>query len=169
MHSPRLGIIDTVRLWTYPCSRASVGSFNFAGGIRVFRAAQPHEPFHNSAADIDTGRAAFRIYCAPCHGIGAAGGSGPDLTLGVYEVGDSDEDLFEVIRDGVNGTEMSGFGERMNDNTIWRILAYVRSVARRDAPVLTGDASRGESIYQGRGVASVAIALQAQADGLDRT
>ena len=108
-------------------------------------------PFHNSAADIDTGRATFRIYCAPCHGIGAAGGSGPDLTLGVYEVGDSDEDLFEVIQDGLNGTEMSGFGERMNDNTIWRILAYVRSVARRDAPVLTGDASRGESIYQGKG------------------
>ena len=108
-------------------------------------------PFHNSAADIDTGRATFRIYCAPCHGIGAAGGSGPDLTLGVYEVGDSDEDLFEVIKDGVNGTEMQGFGERMNDNTIWRVVAYLRSVARKETPVLTGDASRGESIYQGKG------------------
>ena len=115
--------------------------------------AQPSRtnPFHNSAADIDTGRATFRIYCAPCHGIGAAGGSGPDLTLGVYEVGDSDEDLFEVIKDGVNGTEMSGFGERMNDNTIWRVVAYLRSVARKETPVLTGDASRGESIYQGKG------------------
>ena len=116
-------------------------------------AAQPTRtnPFDNSAADIDTGRATFRIYCAPCHGIGAAGGTGPDLTLGVYEVGDSDEDLFEVIKDGVSGTEMSGFGERMNDNTIWRVLAYLRSVARRETPVLTGDASRGKSVYQGKG------------------
>ena len=73
-------------------------------------AAQPTRtnPFHNSAADIDTGRATFRIYCAPCHGIGAAGGTGPDLTLGVYEVGDTVEDLFEVIKDGVSGTEMVG-------------------------------------------------------------
>lgn len=116
-------------------------------------AAQPTRtnPFHNSAADIDTGRATFRIYCAPCHGIGAAGGSGPDLTLGVYEVGDSDEDLFEVIEDGVSGTEMSGFGERMNNNTIWRVVAYLRSVARRETPVLTGDASRGKAVYQGKG------------------
>ena len=115
--------------------------------------AQPSRtnPLNNSAADIDTGRATFRIYCAPCHGIGAAGGSGPDLTLGVYEVGDSDEDLFGVIKDGVSGTEMQGFGERMNDNTIWRVVSYLRSVARKETPVLTGDASRGESIYQGKG------------------
>lgn len=108
-------------------------------------------PFHGSAVDIDTGRATFRIYCSPCHGIGAEGGSGPDLTLGVYEAGDRDEDLFDVIASGASGTEMAAFGGRMNDNTIWRIVAYLRSVARKEAAAPVGDASRGKAIYRGKG------------------
>ena len=30
----------------------------------------------------------FRIYCAPCHGIHAQGGRGPDLSRGVFASGD---------------------------------------------------------------------------------
>ena len=108
-------------------------------------------PFHGSAEDIDTGRATFRIYCSPCHGIGAEGGSGPDLTLGVYEAGDRDEDLFGVIAAGVPGTEMGGYGGRMNSNTIWRLVAYLRSVARRETAAPAGDPLRGNAIYQGKG------------------
>ena len=108
-------------------------------------------PFHGSAEDIDTGRATFRIYCSPCHGIGAEGGSGPDLTLGVYEAGDHDEDLFGVIASGAPGTEMGAYGGRMNDNTIWRIVAYLRSVARKETTAPVGDVSRGKAIYSGKG------------------
>lgn len=108
-------------------------------------------PFGGSAEDIDAGRATFRIYCSPCHGIGAEGATGPDLTRGVYEGGDGDADLFDAITDGLAGTEMTGFGGRMNDNTIWRLVAYVRSVARKETAGVRGDASRGRKIYQGRG------------------
>ena len=51
----------------------------------------------------------FRIYCSPCHGIGAQGGRGPDLTLGTYSAGNSDADLFKVISDGAPGTEMAAY------------------------------------------------------------
>lgn len=116
-------------------------------------AAQPARtnPFHGSAEHIDAGRATFRIYCSPCHGIRAAGGDGPDLTRGIYEAGDSDANLFNVISDGVPGSEMSAFGGRMNNNSIWRIVAYLRSVTQDEPPDIPGDASRGRQIYQGKG------------------
>ena len=120
-------------------------------GAICFGQRSPTNPFHGSAEDIDTGRGTFRIYCAPCHGIKAEGGRAPDLTLGIYEAGDSDEDLFKVVADGVGGTEMPGFGGRLSQEGIWRLVAYLRSVARRDHPLFAGDASRGREIYWNRG------------------
>ena len=114
-------------------------------------AAQTVNPFAGSAADIDVGRGTFRIYCSPCHGIEAQGGRGPDLTRGVYEAGDSDADLHRVIDEGVPGTEMPGYGARMNDDSIWRIVAYIRSAAKPDQAKPTGDANAGKEIYHGKG------------------
>ena len=107
---------------------------------------------HGSDPDaIEAGRVAFRIYCSPCHGIGGAGGRGPDLTLGVYSVGDSDEALFTTIADGLTGTEMPGYGSRISSDSLWRIVSYVRSLARRQTETVTGDAGAGKEIYWGKG------------------
>jgi putative heme-binding domain-containing protein len=122
-------------------------------GAACFAQQAAGNPFASSAPDIDVGRGTFRIYCSPCHGIRAQGGRGPDLTLGVYNVGDSDAALFNVVSDGVEGTEMPGFGERMSEEAIWRILAYVRSVARRTPPSVPGDAAAGRSVYDKSGCA----------------
>lgn len=113
--------------------------------------AQQSNPFAGSADDIDVGRGTFRIYCSPCHGIHAQGGRGPDLTLGVYEAGETDADLHRVISGGVDGTEMPGYGERMNEDSIWRIVAYIRSAAKPDQAKPTGDAAAGKAIYHGKG------------------
>ena len=107
-------------------------------------------PFAGSAADIDVGRGTFRIYCSPCHGIAAGGGRGPDLTLGVYNAGATDADLFKVISEGVSGSEMPGYGARMNENSIWRIVAYIRSAAKPSPPPATGDATQGRELYHGK-------------------
>ena len=49
-------------------------------------------PFANDADAAEAGRAQFRLRCAPCHGFKGEGGRGPDLTLGVYNAGNTDED-----------------------------------------------------------------------------
>jgi putative heme-binding domain-containing protein len=113
--------------------------------------AQTVNPFADSASDIDVGRGTFRIYCSPCHGITAQGGRGPDLTLGVYQAGDSDADLFRVISEGVDGSEMPAYGDRMNENSIWRIVSYVRSAAKPDQTKPTGDAAAGKAVYHSKG------------------
>jgi putative heme-binding domain-containing protein len=108
-------------------------------------------PFAGNATEADIGRAAFRSMCAPCHGIKAQGGRGPDLTLGVYNAGNKDEDLFRVISNGVSGTEMPGFGVRIGDDNVWRMVTYVRSVATHQEVPAKGNKAAGEAIFWGKG------------------
>lgn len=100
----------------------------------------------------ETGRWTFRILCAPCHGIRADGGRGPDLTLGTYTAGDRDADLVRVISRGVPGTEMAGYAGRVTDGEILSMVAYIRSVAHAaDKAAIRGDASAGETIFWNKG------------------
>ena len=106
------------------------------------------------AADLkapEAGRGIFRIYCAPCHGLKADGGRGPDLTLGTYTAGDSDDALHRVISRGVPGSEMPDFNERLGGDNIWKVVSYIRSAAKKDATLPRGNAAGGEKIFWGKG------------------
>lgn len=114
--------------------------------------AQGQNPFTGDAKEIEVGRATFRIYCSPCHGIRAQGGRGPDLTTGVYAHGNSDQDLYDVIANGIPGTEMpASTPPRMTSDAIWRVVAYMRSLAKREQAALTGDAKAGEEVFWTKG------------------
>ena len=93
----------------------------------------------------------FRIYCAPCHGIQARGGRGPDLTRGVYFAGESDSDLYRIIANGVPGTEMPSFSDDLGEDAIWRLVSYIRSTTRHEAAVVPGNATAGEKLFWGKG------------------
>jgi putative heme-binding domain-containing protein len=112
---------------------------------------QPQNPFKNDSQAAEAGRGAFRIYCSPCHGIRAEGGRGPDLTRGVYSAGDQDADLYNVIANGVPGTEMPSFSVGLGDENIWRMVSYLRSATRRDVEKVTGDPAAGEKLFWGKG------------------
>src|SRR5213080_4953680 len=113
--------------------------------------AEPQNPFKNDSQAAEAGRGAFRIYCAPCHGIRAEGGRGPDLTRGVYTAGETDADLFNVISNGVPGTEMPSFSLGLGDENTWRVVSYLRSATRRDAEKVTGNPASGEKLFWGKG------------------
>lgn len=99
--------------------------------------------FGQSAAE-DVGKANFRLYCAPCHGIHAQGGRGPDLRQ-------STADLFGVISRGVEGTEMRGYASQFDAPTINTMVTYLRAVALAAPQQSTGDAERGRAVFQGKG------------------
>jgi len=113
--------------------------------------AQNTNPLARDPQAAETGRWTFRILCAPCHGIRADGGRGPDLTLGNYSVGDRDQDLFSAIAHGIPGSEMPAYGERIDPEGIWRLVSYIRSVARRETSTIQGDAAAGEKTFWGKG------------------
>jgi len=56
-----------------------------------------------------------------------------------------------VIANGVPGTEMAGFAEEIKEKNIWRIVAFLRSLARHDVPALPGDRAAGEKLFWDKG------------------
>src|SRR2546421_3929012 len=108
-------------------------------------AQQLKNPLAGDAAAIQNGRGVFRIYCGPCHGNQGRGGRGPDLTRGSYSVGERDEDLFRTIAHGIPGTGMQGFDDLGEENT-WRVVSFLRSIARHDADGIPGDRPAGEKL-----------------------
>ena len=109
-------------------------------------------PFAGDAQAIEWARVKFRMACAGCHGLHATGGrSGPDLTRGTFASGDADADVYRVISKGVPGTEMPAFSDSLENDDVWRLVSYVRSLAGRDAAPIAGDPAAGEALFWDKG------------------
>jgi putative heme-binding domain-containing protein len=108
-------------------------------------------PLADDPKAAEEGRIMFRSSCSLCHGIKGEGGRGPDLTLGSFAVGDSDEEVFRVIASGAAGTEMPGFGGRYESDDIWRIVAYLRSLNSGREVRITGNRDAGERLFWEKG------------------
>ncbi len=46
---------------------------------------------------------------------------------------------------------MPAYGDRLNADAVWRLVSYVRSVARHDAETVPGDVAAGEKVFWGKG------------------
>lgn len=118
----------------------------FAGGVLGAQDLPAANPYENDADAIRTGMGLFRLNCADCHGVTGTGVRGPDLTE-VWASGRTDQGLFNTIRNGISGTEMVP-PRRARDDEIWKILAYLRTLARPTPTALpTGNAANGEQIF----------------------
>lgn len=105
-------------------------------------------PHTGNEAAIRAGMALFRFRCADCHGMDAKGVRGPDLTQ-VWASGRTDEGLFRTLRNGVAGTEMPAVDVRTTDDEVWKILAYLRTLAASDTTEkVAGNAANGERLFR---------------------
>ncbi len=105
-------------------------------------------PLANDPAAVQIGMGLFRSRCADCHGMDARGVRGPDLTQ-VWASGRSDPGLFKTLRRGVPGTEMPSVGPRTPDDEIWKILAYLKTIAAPTAvATVTGNAPHGQQVFR---------------------
>src|SRR5436309_10045097 len=105
-------------------------------------------PLEGNAQAISTGGGMFRTRCAGCHGPDARGYLGPDLT-GFWAAGGTDDRMFDIVRRGVPGTEMTPADPlRVLDKDIWQVLAYVRTLSTVSATTPTGDVRNGEQIFR---------------------
>lgn len=59
--------------------------------------------------------------------------------------------MFRTISNGIPGTGMTGFGGEVTDENVWRIIAYLRAIARHDASNIPGDRMNGERLFRGKG------------------
>ena len=89
-------------------------------------------------ADLERGRSYYVQLCLPCHG-GSGRGDGEwawrmtprpaDLT-GKRTRQRSDERLLVAIRDGIEGTAMRGWDDRLSDIQLRQVLGFVRHLER---------------------------------------
>lgn len=115
--------------------------------------AEAQENPFDTRVDVRMGERAFRAQCGRCHGRDARGNDetgAPDLTTGQFSRVSSDAGMFQVIREGIDGTAMIGVSPRASDQTVWQIVSYVNSLNLDPEDFdLPGDAGRGEQVYAG--------------------
>ena len=75
--------------------------------------------------------------CKKCHGDDGSGSTaiGKKLELKDYTKAEtlaeiSDEDLFKMTKEGVEGTKMKGYGDKLSDEEITALVAYMRAMAK---------------------------------------
>jgi putative heme-binding domain-containing protein len=104
-------------------------------------------------ADLERGGQIFLASCAACHGADGDAIAGTDLGSGVFKRASTDTQLAALIRAGIAGTPMPP--NNLSDSDAARVVAYLRSLpAIRLASgesALQGDASRGRTLFDGRG------------------
>jgi cytochrome c oxidase cbb3-type subunit III len=102
-----------------------------------------------SPADVAAGAKIFRSHCAVCHGLQGKGDRGPDLTRGEFRHGGSDSALLRTLSKGIPGTEMPG--SFFTEYQLGQVVAYVRSLAVNEQPVLVGDPRAGQALFGKKG------------------
>ncbi len=100
---------------------------------------------------IAGGRGLFRVYCSFCHGLKAEGGlTGPDLTRPDLTHGPTDQQMFQVISQGILGTDMPPYA--LPEDQIWQIMAFLAEArSKRQAVGADGDWQAGKTLYFGKG------------------
>ena len=75
-----------------------------------------------------SGQELFARHCAICHGATGEGASGPDLTNPLWQAGISDQDLERTLREGVRGTAMPAFIDRLHPGEVQALIRHLRSL-----------------------------------------
>jgi mono/diheme cytochrome c family protein len=91
--------------------------------------ASPVAAYLEDPAAITAGRRMFRAVCTGyCHSTTAGvTKDAPNLFDCDWDHGNEDADLYRVITEGVPDTEMLPFDGKIPEDTIWQVIAYVRS------------------------------------------
>src|SRR5580704_14526316 len=126
---------------------------------------QQRNPFARDAAAAAAGQRFYAQTCQVCHGGNAAGGDrAPALSTGVFAHGNSDNDLFQDVRFGIAGTQMSAFPALASDQ-IWQLVTYLRSLngaAPAANQAVAGDAAAGEALFFGKAACASCHAINSQ-------
>jgi mono/diheme cytochrome c family protein len=100
-------------------------------------------PVASSPASITAGAAAYKKYCAFCHGAEGKGNGPlapkdsmpPDLTDAKWDHGSTDGEIFTLIMAGGGAnSKMIAFKGKMPDQDIWHIVNFIRSLGPKGAP-----------------------------------
>jgi len=115
----------------------------------AFSQTEPGPQLKPTPADVAQGERTYGTECSFCHGPKGEGAVGPALAVPRLLRAPNDQALFQVIREGVAGTQMPP--STLTTARIWQLVAYMRTLGRIQQSKSTGDPKRGAQIYAGKG------------------
>ncbi|WP_395020077.1 c-type cytochrome [Dongia sp.] len=132
------------RRWITLTAIGGIVVLGMAAFILLQRTAPPAaDP--NNAAQVEAGRVVYVENCASCHGEKLEGQPNwrerkaddklpaPPHDATGHTWHHADSQLFDIIKRGVAAivpgyqTDMIGFGDRLSDQEIWSVIAYIKS------------------------------------------
>ena len=100
--------------------------------------------------DVEDGMRLYRTTCISCHGSEGASISGIDLGHGRFRRVSSDEEIANVIVNGIPGTGMPA--AKISRPRSFTIVAYIRSMSdpggRKSIAAKSGSAVRGKALFE---------------------
>jgi len=114
-------------------------------------AADSVNPLGNGPEVVAAGRQVYNQTCTVCHGVdGDVGDRAPALGAARRYAHNSEEEIYQVVMEGIPGTQMPSMGVSEEDG--WRMTAFIRSLraVASDFPA-DGDVRAGEAIFWGKG------------------
>jgi cytochrome c oxidase cbb3-type subunit 3 len=87
------------------------------------------------AAEKPSGRAIFEDTCSMCHGVDGKGYAAiktPNFTDPKWQAAHPDKELLGAIKNGVQGTAMVSFKDRLSPDQIKAVFKYIRSLNAKD-------------------------------------
>jgi len=138
--------------------RCCVAAFVFLAWGAVAQAQIPRDPTpvvaKTSPADLAAGKVRYEAICSRCHGLDGGGSDGPNLQGAAERLGD--QAVGDIIRMGIPGTGMNGFG--MSADEAGQVVGYLRTLGRTaDTEIAKGDATKGKEVYDASGCATCHI------------
>lgn len=134
-----------------PVNRLTIACAVFLAAATVAAQApvQQDHPGQYDRADIDAGSRVYTTQCTACHGPTGDLVAGVDLRRNQFRTVGTDEELAAVITRGKPGTGMPPFA--LQPTELSGIVAYIRAGFDVTADVRIGSASRGRTIFEGKG------------------
>ena len=123
-------------------TREAGGALLVTGAVILFLTRAPGLPSNSgnpvpkTAESVAAGKVVFEQQCTVCHGTDGRG-DGPEAAhlnppptdlYAAHVDYHSDTQLFDWIRNGINGSSMTGFKGKLSDQQIWNVINYVRSL-----------------------------------------
>jgi len=109
-------------------------------------AASVPNPYGNSPEAAQQGQALFvKMNCAGCHGYGAKGGMGPNLTDTYWRYGGTPVLIFKSIYEG-RPQGMPAWNPSLPPEEIWKLVAYIESLGGAYQASQTQAAMQGDRV-----------------------
>jgi len=102
-----------------------------------------------SQVDVETGFGLYNVNCVTCHGQNGDQMPGVNLASGRLRHASTDAELTDLIQTGIPGTAMPA--GRYTTAELAGLVAYLRAMHDFAAQPVTGDAPRGQEIFDGKG------------------